>query len=257
MLTIDVNKNLIDYIWGWASVCGAIVIPFLIWFFGSSRFESNKIKKDKQDVLNYLLTSTYRYFQYFINLKQMVVNKQIAMTEFINNPTEENKIKAFSISTPPAVDFDIMPSKYAFTIAKENLIVDIIFHFLQVLSDVNGTLEYINHDMMKIFDENIQKENFMKIAQGHVSNNIPSLIFKINMGLYMLFRLIEIVEDYNKYLDKKYKLMSFFVPIEIINLIQTIKIEITMFLGRSDWEKPFMKTEIKEQKTNKDKMSHK
>lgn len=254
MFLVDIYKNWIDYIWGWSSVVGAILIPVLIWFFGASRFENNKIEKEKQESLNYLLTSIYRYFQYFINLKQMVINKQNAMLQFLNNPTEESKVQAFSIFTPPAIDFDIIPSKYSFTISKENLIVDIIFQFLQILSDVNGNLEYINNDMKKIFDENVPIETFVRIAQGNVSANIPGLIYKINMGLFMMFRLMEIVENYNKYLDKKYRLMCIFVPNYIMNLIQSIKLEITMFVGNSDWEKPFMKTEITKQKNIKEKI---
>lgn len=254
MLMIDIYKNWIDYTWGWANVAGALLIPILIWFFGSSRFEANKIKKEEQESLNYLLTSIYRYFQYFINLKQMVINKQLALIQFLDNPIEELKIQSFSIFTPPAVDFDITPSKYAFTISKENLIVDIIFQFLQTLSDVNGTLEYINNDMKKIFDENLPIETFVKIAQGNVSANIPGLIYKINMGLFMMFRLMEIVEDYNKYLDKKYKLMAFFVPQNVINLIQSIKIELITFTGNNDWEKPFMNPIRKETKTLREKI---
>jgi len=70
--TINITKDLIDYIWGWGGLIGCLLIPILVWFLGASRYENNKLKQEKQSLLNYLLTSAYRYFQYFVNLKDII-----------------------------------------------------------------------------------------------------------------------------------------------------------------------------------------
>lgn len=86
----------------------------------SSQFYSgnNKDKKLQTEGLNFLQLTLYEFFQYLINIKQMVRNKCSIIDEFLHNKNIENIAEVFSLMDPPEMSLNINVGSYAFTIKK-------------------------------------------------------------------------------------------------------------------------------------------
>jgi hypothetical protein len=214
LFTIDVYKNLTDYIWGWGSLIGAIAVPILVWYFGSSRAEKKRKENEENEALNYLLTSAYRYFQYLQGLEMHVFDTKNKMQNFVDNPNEESKLEAFRLLTPPTINFDIKLNNYAFTIKNQPLVTDFLFHFMTILEELKTHINFLNSDMALAYRRDIPIDNFIFAAKGYLNLNLENFFKVIYMGIYILFRLMYETQDYQKYMNNP-QIISFQWPAPI------------------------------------------
>ncbi len=166
IFSIGIERDWIDNIWGWGSFIGAIIVPILIWYFGSTRAESKKINEQQNESLNYLIMIINRYFQYLQTLDHVITDSLEKMKIFISTPNEETKMDAFHQIIPPQLNFDIKISSYVFTINNQANLINLLMKFLSLYDELQTHIKHYNNDAMQIYNPEIPMESFIKTAKG-------------------------------------------------------------------------------------------
>ena len=214
---------------------GILLIAF--YFLLKFIYESYKPTKMQTEGLNVLLTMSYEAFQHFLNIKTMLKNKKDSIKKFLDSPTSDNATNAFTLLAPPPLDFNVNIGNYSFTISNNTMICDLILKFVRTANDTFGDIEHFNRQF-KLFDGiQIDSEQSLQLLEIHLKHTLPQIMLKANLGIYTIFRLMEEVSSYNKFLGKKAKLMRFYDVDDIENRINIIIGEINAALGNVYWQK--------------------
>lgn len=238
LFSINITRDWVDFAWGWGNFTGVFIIPFLIWFFGSSRMEANKENQQQNERLNYLIMLINRYFQYLQTLDGIISSKKEEMARFINNPTEESKMNAFHQLVPPILDFDLKVSDYVFTINNQANLMNLLMKFTTLYDELQTHIKHYNNDAMHIYNPEIPMESFVRTAIGYRDLNFPNFLATIWLSQYILFRLFETVYGYEKFL-KKSKIIASYVPPEGVNYFENVKIKLNNLYGNENWQKAY------------------
>lgn len=224
-------------------ISGLIYINYLIRNF----FEQERILEKERDLLNYLLSAADDQFRFFTNLKQLALNMQAYKNDFLENPTDENRQKAFCFFNPPKLNFKINIADYAFTIKKDYMIVECIFRYIMALESALCTARAYNDEIASLLAGNISKENALTIARLHSEKTFSDIILSINMGIFILAQLIKHTLNYSKYLGKRHSLVSYYEVDNITGYIEYAEKEINTTLQSKEWKKAFIKPDIKKE----------
>lgn len=93
----DINKDWFDYLCGVCSCFGAVAVPFLVWYFGASRVEGIKERKQQIAVLDYLVIASNEIMNQLIALLNVLKLKEKVINEYLLDlHNEEKKEKAFA-----------------------------------------------------------------------------------------------------------------------------------------------------------------
>lgn len=240
LLKFDIVKDLTDYIWGWGTLTGtllgAVIIPILIWFFGSSRADARRIKEKEIENLNYLIMMAYRYFQYLQTLDRVVIESKNKMIEFINNPNEETKFAAFHEIVPPMLKFDISTNDYAFTIKNQSNLIDLLFKFLSLMDELQTHIRRFNADSSMVYNPTIPMENYIKTAKGYVDLNLMNFSATIWLALYVLHRLFETTYAFEKFLKPSGLICTYISP-EIVNYMNSVILKLNKLYENETWQR--------------------
>ena len=200
--------------------------------------ETTKTKKLQTEGLNFLQLTLYEFFQYLINIKQMVRNKCSIIDEFLHNKNIENIAEVFSLMDPPEMSLNINVGSYAFTIKKEPMIVDLILKLITNNRDIFKSINFINQELNGWSKGDLNQ--ILILLEQHRNKTFPQLIFTINMCIYATFKLMETVAYYSKK-----RLVKFIDVDNIAGYIQDIENEIDAFLGYAHWKNAYRRAEIK------------
>ena len=200
--------------------------------------ETTKTKKLQTEGLNFLQLTLYEFFQYLINIKQMVRNKCSIIDEFLHNKNIENIAEVFSLMDPPEMSLNINVGSYAFTIKKEPMIVDLILKLITNNRDIFKSINFINQELNGWSKGDLNQ--ILILLEQHKNKTFPQLIFTINMCIYATFKLMETAAHYSPQ-----KLVEFIDVDNIAGYIQDIENEIDAFLGYAHWKKAYRRAEIK------------
>ena len=200
--------------------------------------EKMKTKNLQKEGLNFLQLTMYEFFQYLINIKQMVRNKCSIIDEFLCNKNIENIAEVFSLMAPPEMALNINVSSYAFTIKKEPMIVDLMLKLISNNRDIFKYINFVNQELTRWSKGDLNQ--ILILLEQHRNKTFPKLIFTINMCIYATFKLMEIVAYYSPK-----RLVEFIDVDNIAGYIQEIENEIDAFLGYAHWKNAYRRAEIK------------
>lgn len=200
--------------------------------------EKMKTKNLQKEGLNFLQLTMYEFFQYLINIKQIVRNKCSIIDEFLCNKNIENIAEVFSLMAPPEMALNINVSSYAFTIKKEPMIVDLMLKLISNNRDIFKYINFVNQELTRWSKGDLNQ--ILILLEQHRNKTFPKLIFTINMCIYATFKLMEIVAYYSPK-----RLVEFIDVDNIAGYIQEIENEIDAFLGYAHWKNAYRRAEIK------------
>lgn len=242
LINVDIYKDIFDLIWGWGGLLGAIAIPIMVWYFGSSRAEKIKNKKQQVEALNYLAISSNRYLKYILGLYSLEEVTRNQMQVFLQNPNEFTKMVAFQEMIPPMINFEVKLQNYAFTVENEPILLDLLLKFMQFFEDVMVNINYMNSDMNLIHKPDIPLEKFQQIADGYLRKNLDTWLFKIHMCSYVLCRLIYEIKNYEKYLSNE-TILCIDYSDEIKQHLENAVRYLNTVIGNDIWQNDFQKSE--------------
>ncbi len=238
LFSINIARDWIDNIWGWGGFIGAIIVPVLIWYFGSTRAEAKRTNHQQNEHLNYLLMVIDRYFQYLKTLDSVITSSLEKMEIFIANPNEETKMDAFHQIIPPQLNFNLKINDYAFTINNQANLIKLLMKFLSLHNELQTHIHFYNNDAMQIYNPQIPIEAFVKTAKGYRDLNFRNFLATIWLAQYILHRLFETVYGYEKHLKKSH-MVSSYIPPESVNYFENIIIKLNNVYENDTWQKAY------------------
>ncbi len=220
-------------------ITGVLIISF--YFVIKKNLERRSTIKLQTEGLNFLLSVSYECFQHLIGIRQMIKNKENGLKIFLANHSIENAQHVVTEFAPPPLIFGINVGNYAFTVQNEPMICNLILKFLRTAEDIFGDIRAFNNQL-KFFDgKELVHPDVLHMIQIQLDKHIPQILFKTNMGIYILFRLMEDVNYYHKFLGKNTKLLKFYDGDNVQKMVNEITEELNTEIGNIYWQRDFQR----------------
>ena len=192
----DINKDWFDYLCGVCSCFGAVAVPFLVWYFGASRVEGIKERKQQIAVLDYLVIASNEIMNQLIALLNVLKLKEKAINEYLLDlHNEEKKEKAFATLAIFEFNADIKFADYNFTTDGNPYILKLLFKYKQYYNSILAQLERFNTDLR--FCQGLPITQQLLLLNDFLEIRIVNLKFIVYIILYTLKNLTNEIERYN------------------------------------------------------------
>lgn len=193
----DINKDWFDYLCGICSCIGAIVVPYLVWYFGASRTESIKERKQQIATLDYLVIAANELINQQIALLNAIKQKDKAINEYLSDlHNEDKKERAFATLALFEFNADIKFADYNFTTDGNPYILKLLFKYKQYYESIMAQLDRFNMDLRTCHQLALAQQ--LLLLNDFLEIRIVNLKFIIYIILFILKNLTNEIERYNK-----------------------------------------------------------
>jgi len=241
---VDIAKDWWDKIGIIATVFAAVIsfISILFIYFCSA-IRADKIKEQNRQIeaLNYLVVSAFNYLKYLFNIRETLLEKRIAMSNWLNNTNENghhdnNDTLPFCEVVNLIDNFDVKVTEFSFSIKNYEMITNCLIKYLLKYDECKSLIKRLNEELL---DTHSNNEDFkVRVSQAYINENRQiSLLTLCEVELAVaVYRLFQIIEECKRY-SQDHKLINqfFFAVIDEIEKIEEIKQYLDTQFDSKNW----------------------